>query len=228
MKAIVVHSGGMDSSICLKLAIEEFGKDHVTALSFDYRQRNRAELEAGARICQEWNVQRKVIDFPVFSQLTTSALLDPAIKLEHCGKGPSSAWVVGRNGTLLHLAGIYAHHVGADTLWTGVMQRPGSNSGYPDCSREYMDMMQQLLRVDLNSSRLEIRTPLVAMTKAESLAVAHKLGVLDFLLAQTVTCYEGILATGCGLCASCVLRRLGLEEFQKKAHLEVVKNTSFR
>jgi 7-cyano-7-deazaguanine synthase len=216
MRAVVIHSGGMDSSTCLKLAIDEFGVENVTALAFNYRQRNINELEAGAKICAEWRVKRKVLDFPVFAEVTQSALLDASLPLESIDSKPYSAWVVGRNGIMFQIGGIFAHHLGADTLWTGVMQRPDSNSGYPDCSQRYVSLKQQALRIDLGNPHFEIRAPLIDMTKAESFALAQRLGILDFLLANTVTCYEGIPEQGCGQCACCVLRNEGLREFLMK------------
>lgn len=208
-KAVVIHSGGMDSSLCLKLAIEEFGRENVTALCFDYQQRNRSELQASATICERWQVKRKVFPLSDLKTITKSALLDPSLPLEE-REGKYSAWVVGRNGLMLQLGGVFCKHTMASTLWTGVMEHPESNSGYPDCSTRYIRLKETLLQIDLDDPNFTIRTPLIAMSKLESFTLAQTLGILDFLVSYTVSCYEGVPGRGCGLCASCILRNRAL------------------
>ena len=214
MKAVVLHSGGMDSSICLALAIQEYGADNVVSLSFRYGQRHSTELEAARKICQEWGVEHVEVSLEALRDLTTNALMDASISIEQkAGEAPNTL-VVGRNGLMTQLASLYAHKVGASCVYVGVIEVEEANSGYRDCSRKYMDAVQELVRMDLGDPQFEVRTPVVKMTKQETMRFAEDLGVLDFLLEHTVTCYEGIPREGCGVCPACVLRNEGLREYK--------------
>jgi 7-cyano-7-deazaguanine synthase len=127
-------------------------------------------------------------------------------------KMPNS-FVPGRNGLFTMMAAPFACYVNAKFLYLGVMEIEGVNSGYPDCSRAYVDRVEEVIRLDYPEHRLSIRTPLIRHTKAESLSVAKSLGVLDFLLEATVSCYRGVLHPGCKECPACVLRNQGIEQF---------------
>jgi 7-cyano-7-deazaguanine synthase len=215
MKALVVHSGGMDSSICLALAIREWGRERVVSFGVDYGQRHRQELTQSARICSDWGVKR--VEFQIqMGRLTRDALTDHSLLIED-SQVPSTL-VVGRNGLFTRLAAIQAHQLGASCIYLGVMGQ--EHSGYRDCSSEYMALKQQILRIDLANPQFEIRTPLMAFTKAETLELAHQLGILDYLLRTTITCYEGIACEGCRQCPACMLRNRGLRTFAQ-AHPEV-------
>lgn len=214
---VVVHSGGMDSSICLALAIRDHGAEQVLALHFDYGQRHRAELKAADTICRAWGVDQQVVPLTFLNTLTHDALTDHHMQIAPEG-GSMNTLVVGRNGLMLRLAAIRAHSVGAHCVSTGVIGVESANSGYRDCSRAYMDILQTILRIDLGDDQFEIQTPVVHMTKAQTLALAASLGVLDFLLSETVTCYEGIAREGCGVCPACVLRREGVDAYRSARH----------
>lgn len=216
-KAIVIHSGGMDSSICLALAIKEFGVENVESLTFCYDQRNSTELQASEKICKDWGVDRTVIQIDILNQITSNALIDRNIPIEHTqGKAPNTL-VLGRNGLMARLGAIYAHQKNASIIYMGVIEVEAANPGYRDCSRLYMDKKQEILRMDLNDPSFEIRTPICRMTKAQTLALAHRLGVLDYLLENTVTCYEGLKGRGCELCPACKLRNEGIDEYFSEA-----------
>ena len=211
--SVVIHSGGMDSSLCLALAMREFGLEQVLSLSFDYGQRHSRELEQAAKICQHWGVDHVVIPLACLQEITDNALINAKQPIEHPADRPPNTLVVGRNGLFARLGAIHAHHLGASILYMGVIEVEGSNSGYRDCSRAYIDLKQALLRIDLDNSIFEIRTPLVKMTKKETLELAHELGILDFLLEETITCYQGIPRRGCAVCPACTLRNEGIRQF---------------
>jgi 7-cyano-7-deazaguanine synthase len=219
-KAVVVHSGGMDSSLCLALAVQEFGADNVLSLSFTYNQRHSIELKKAAEISKHFKVDHVELDLSCLSQITESALIGNTKKIEHkVGEAPNTL-VVGRNGLMARLAGIHAHSLGANCIYLGVMELEAANSGYRDCSRSYMDLIQEALRMDFANSKFEIRTPLVSMTKKETMDLGHKFGVLVYLLENTITCYEGIEKEGCMKCPACKLRNQGLKIFSLE-HPEV-------
>lgn len=212
-KAVVVHSGGMDSSLCLALAVKEFGASEVLSLSFDYDQRHSDELTRARLISSYFKVDHAELNLSCLGQITESALIGKDKKIEHKkGEAPNTL-VVGRNGLMARLAGIHAHSLGAHCIYLGVMELEAANSGYRDCSRAYMDIVQSALRLDFADSQFEIRTPIVSMTKKETMELGLKLGCLEFLLENTITCYEGIPKEGCGKCPACKLRNEGLKSF---------------
>lgn len=212
-RAVVVHSGGMDSSLCLRLAVEEFGSRDVLAVGFQYGQRHSSELKRASEVCSAWNVERIQLGVDCLSEITENALVNGRLDIVAEAGAPPNTLVVGRNGLMARLAAIHAHHLGARCIYMGVIEVESANSGYRDCSRAYMDLMQQILRIDLADDGFEIRTPLVRMTKKETMELGHRLGVLEFLLDRTVTCYEGLPHAGCRRCPACKLRNDGLREF---------------
>lgn len=212
-KAVVVHSGGMDSSLCLALAVKEFGAENVLSLSFTYNQRHSIELKRASEISKHFNVDHVELDLSCLSKITESALIGTDKKIEHKkGEAPNTL-VVGRNGLMARIAGIHANSLGAHCIYMGVMELEAANSGYRDCSRAYMDIIQSALRMDFADNSFEIRTPLVMMTKRDTMELGYKLGVLEYLLENTVTCYEGIEKEGCLKCPACKLRNEGLKIF---------------
>lgn len=211
-KAIVLHSGGMDSSLCLALAIREFGASEVLSLSFSYDQRHPPELVQAAKIARDWRVSHTVLNIDCKS-ITSSALLDPSIPIIHNNQEPPNTLVMGRNGLMVRICAIHAEYLGAHYVYTGVIEVEGSNVGYRDCSRAYMDLKQQILRIDLNDPLFEIRTPIVKMSKKETMELGKQLGILTYLLKETITCYEGIAQKGCQTCPACKLRNEGIRQF---------------
>lgn len=218
-QALVIHSGGMDSSLCLALAIRSYGVENVLSVSFRYDQRHATELTQAAFICKTWGVDHVVIPLECLQQLTSNALMNPNIPISHEEGSPPNTLVIGRNGLMARLGAIHAQSLGAKKIYMGVIGVDGNFSGYRDCSRSYIDLVEKTLRLDLDDSNFTIETPLVEMTKAETMALGDDLGVLDFLLEHTVSCYEGIQAEGCGQCPACKLRSQGLHEYRSPTHI---------
>jgi len=212
-QAIVIHSGGMDSSICLALAIKKFSVENVLSLSFTYEQRHSSELEQAKKICQAWGVDHVILAISCLKQITTNALTHKSIEITHVKGSPPNTLVMGRNGLMARLGGIHAQELGAQCIYMGIINVEGSHSGYRDCSRAYMDLMQKILRLDFDNENFTIETPLVAMSKKETMELALELGVLEYLLEESITCYEGIPHQGCQKCPACVLRNEGIRQF---------------
>ncbi len=211
--AVVCHSGGMDSSICLAAAIREQGADKVVSLSFAYQQTHENEVRQAARICADWGVEHVLVTCDFLRTLTSNALMDRTIPFRQEPGQPPNTLVMGRNGLLARLGSIYAESRGARLLYMGVIGVEGQ-SGYRDCSRDYMDKMQEIMRIDLGDDGFEIRTPVIHMTKKETLIQAHSFGILPYLLENTITCYDGLFQKGCQLCPACKLRNEGIAEFR--------------
>ena len=214
-KAIVVHSGGMDSSLCLKLAIEQFGVDEVLSLSFTYGQRHSAELKQAAVICREWKVDHHTLDISCLSEITDSALTNKNKDIVHESNEVPNTLVLGRNGLMARIAAIHAYELGANCIFMGIIEVEEANSGYRDCSRKYMDIIQAALRVDFDEQCFEVKTPLVYMTKKQTMELGYNMGILPFLLENTITCYEGVIGVGCKICPACKLRNSGIKDFLK-------------
>lgn len=212
-KAVVVHSGGMDSSICLAQAIKNHGKDNVLSMSFSYSQRHTVELERAQKISTDWGVDHIVVDLNCLQQITESSLLDKTLAFtSNEGEAPNTM-VVGRNGLMARVAAIHADFLGANEIHMGIIELEEANSGYRDCSRTYMDVIQESLRMDFNNPKFEIKTPIVFMDKKETMELAMELGVLKYLLENTITCYDGVEKFGCNQCPACVLRNEGITNF---------------
>ena len=214
-KIVVIHSGGMDSSICLALAMQEYGKDAVLSLTFDYGQRHQPELTCAAKICVDWGVEHDVITLECLVHITQSALIGRHLAIQSQDEGkPPNTLVMGRNGLMARLGAIYANQIGVYCLSMGVLQLEEANSGYRDCSRKYIDLLEQILRIDLDRADFCIKTPIIDSTKLETVQLAHELGILQYLIDHTVTCYEGLMQPGCQVCPACLLRNEGLEQFR--------------
>ena len=218
IETIVIHSGGMDSSLCLaKAVIEDFGGDpsKVLSLSFQYGQRHSKECERAKEIATWLKVKNVLVPISCLEKVTDNALMNEGIAIEHQKGRPPNTMVVGRNGLMARVGAIYAQHLGVHSIYMGVIavEHGGDGVGYRDCSRDFMDKMQEILRADLDDPNFEIRTPIVFMTKKETMDLGYRLGVLEYLLERTITCYRGVPLAGCRECPACTLRNQGLLEF---------------
>lgn len=208
-KAIVVFSGGQDSTTCLFWAKERFSQ--VEAVTFDYGQRHRLEIECATQIAKELGVKHHILDMSLLNQLAPNALTRNDIEIVDGKDGElPSTFVPGRNLLFLSFAGILAKQVGAKHIVTGVCET--DFSGYPDCRDIFIKSLNVTLNLSMDDSFV-IETPLMWLNKAETWELADELGALDFVRERTLTCYNGIVADGCGECPACKLRKNGLEEY---------------
>jgi len=222
-QAVILHSGGQDSTTCLKWAMKKFKK--VLLVGFDYGQRHKAELKAAQTIAKKLGVSYEVIPLPFLGKLTKNALTDKKIKVKAGAKGQlPSTFVDGRNMVFLTAAAIYAKQRGIPNLVTGVCQT--DYSGYPDCRDDFIRSIEKTLRLAMEFP-FKIHTPLMFLTKAESVRLMAKLGGME-LLKHTHTCYEGT-RPACGKCPACKLRLKGFKEVGMKDPLayKICKKNSF-
>ncbi|MCF7363829.1 7-cyano-7-deazaguanine synthase QueC [Vibrio diazotrophicus] len=210
-KAVVVFSGGQDSTTCLVQALQEF--DEVHAITFDYGQRHKLEIEVAQALTKKLGVTaHKVLDVGLLNELAISSLTRDDIPVSHelQENGLPNSFVPGRNILFLTLAGIYAYQIGAQTVITGVCET--DFSGYPDCRNDFIKAMNSALVKGMDRE-LEIRTPLMWLNKAETWALADQYQSLDLVRKETLTCYNGIIGDGCGDCPACHLRKAGLNDY---------------
>ena len=207
-KALVVLSGGQDSTTCLYWAIDRFGRDNVSSVTFDYGQRHRIELESAANVASHAGVENACLPIDTFTALGGDALTDPGTPVEdHDGAGLPNTFVPGRNIIFLTYAAAYAYQRNIDHLVTGVAQT--DYSGYPDCREATLASLQQTLCLGLERE-IEIHAPLMHLSKKETVELARELGALD-AMALTQTCYNGERPP-CGSCPACRLRAKGFAE----------------
>lgn len=211
-KALVVLSGGQDSSTCLFWAKRNFKE--VEAIGFDYGQRHQNELDAAKKLTEKVNVLYSIMPMPLLNNMTSNALTRNEIVVEEKiqeGHLPNT-FVDGRNMVFLTFAAIFAKSKNINHIIAGMGQT--DFSGYPDCR----DVFVKSLNVTLNLAmdyQFVLHTPLMFLTKAQTWALADDLGVLNMIKNETITCYNGIPGDGCGHCPACRLRREGLEEYLK-------------
>lgn len=211
-KAIIVFSGGQDSTTCLFWAKKRYKE--VIALSFDYNQKHKLELECAKDICKKYNVEHHILDLNLLNQLAPNSLTRTDITVDENApsEGVPNSFVDGRNMLFLSFVAVFAKQRGINTIITGVSQ--SDFSGYPDCR----DVFIKSLNVTLNLAmdyEFEILTPLMWIDKAETWKMAYDLGVLDIVKNETLTCYNGIKGNGCGNCPSCKLRKNGYLKFKE-------------
>lgn len=211
-KAVVVFSGGQDSTTCLFWAMKNF--EEVIAVTFDYGQKHKLEIECAKEIAQELGVEHHILDMGLLNQLAPNALTRDEIPVQAGEDGElPNTFVEGRNMVFLTFAGILAKTKGAKHIVTGVCET--DFSGYPDCR----DVFIKSLNVTMNLAmdyEFVIHTPLMWIDKAETWALADSMGKLDYIREKTLTCYNGIKGDGCGECPACKLRRRGLETYLSK------------
>lgn len=224
-KAVVVLSGGQDSATCLLWAVNNPAFFSVSAVSFNYGQRHKIELESARDIASLLNVPHKVVDIEGLL-LGSSPLVNPAAKLETYDNLEQMEAVIGdrieltfvplRNPVFLLVAANYALSVGAMSLVTGVCAM--DNANYPDCTSGFVDVTRHLINEALGLYRLgydgpqfQIHTPLIDKTKADTVRMAMEYPDWHATLSLSHTCYAGEVPP-CGKCHACVLRASGFAE----------------
>jgi len=209
-KALVVLSGGQDSTTCLYWAIQRYGHNNVEAVTFDYGQRHRIELECAATIAKLAGVRHTVLPADTFGALGGNALTDSNINPEQGSRSDSelpNTFVPGRNLIFLTFAAALAYQRGITNVVTGVAQT--DYSGYPDCRENTLKALELSIRLGMDYP-LTLHAPLMFMSKAETVYLAQEVGAME-ALAFSHTCYNGEQPP-CGHCASCELRAKGFAE----------------
>ena len=208
--ALVVFSGGQDSTTCLFWAKKHFRK--VYALSFIYGQKHEKEVELARAIAEKAGVDFHAMDVSFIGRLGKNSLTDTSIRMDEEKPQDSypNTFVPGRNLFFLSIAAVYARELGVCHLVTGVSQT--DFSGYPDCRDSFIKSLNVTLNLAMDE-QFVIHTPLVWIDKEQTWALADELGVLDIVRNETLTCYNGIPGDGCGHCPACRLRREGLEKY---------------
>ena len=217
-KALVVFSGGQDSTTCLFWAKKNFAEVH--AICYQYGQRHAIEVEIARKIAEKANVPFEVKNVDFIGQLSSGcSLIDTSVVMDKDkpADAPPNTFVPGRNLFFLAVAAVRARELGIRNIVTGVSQT--DFSGYPDCRDAFIRSLNVTLNLAMDE-QFVIHTPLMWIDKAETWKLSDELGVFDLVRNETLTCYNGIKGDGCGECPACKLRRHGLEEYLKQRNHE--------
>ena len=209
-KALVVFSGGQDSTTCLFWAKENFKE--VIALSFSYGQRHANEVDIAREIAEDAGVEWHCMDAGFISSLSHNSLTDMSISVDKEKPSDSlpNTFVPGRNMFFISIAAVFARERGIRHIVTGVSQT--DFSGYPDCRDNFIKSLNVTINLAMEE-QFVIHTPLMWMDKAQVWALSDELGVFDLVREKTITCYNGVPGDGCGECPSCRLRKKGLDDY---------------
>ena len=208
MKALVLFSGGLDSSVCLGLAVKEYGADEVLALSVFYGQKHKKEMEASEKVAAFYGVKRLTLDLGEIFRDSTCALLeganedipheDYADQLSKTDGAPVNTYVPFRNGLFLSSAAAVALSHGCEVIYYGAHADDAAGSAYPDTSKEFNDAISSAIHIG-SGNELKVFAPFIHASKAEVVRIGTEIGVP---FALTWSCYEG-KEKACGLCGTC-------------------------
>lgn len=209
-KALVVFSGGQDSTTCLFWALKHFSE--VETICFTYGQKHSNEVELARKIAEDLGVGFRLLDTSFISSIASNSLTDTSIPMDNEKPKDSfpNTFVPGRNLFFLSIAAVHARERGIQNIITGVSQT--DFSGYPDCRDNFIKSLNVSLNLAMDE-QFRIHTPLMWLDKCQTWALSDALGQLELVRHHTLTCYNGVVGDGCGHCPSCQLRRKGLEEY---------------
>ena len=216
MKALVLFSGGVDSSTCLAIAVEKYGADEVMCLSVSYGQKHSKELDAAKAVAAHYGVMLKTLDLASIFEDSDCSLLkgsDKDIPLESYGEqlnktggAPVSTYVPFRNGLFLSCAASVALSFGCEEIFYGAHSDDAAGNAYPDCSQEFNDSINRAIYLG-SGNRLRVTAPFIGMNKAQVVRRGLSLNVPYEL---TWSCYSGH-GKPCGVCGTCRDRAAAFE-----------------
>lgn len=208
MKALVLFSGGLDSTVCLALAVKKYGAAEVAALSISYGQKHKKEIEASEKVAEFYGVEYRTLDLGEIFKDSSCTLLEGAAEeipheeyseqLKKTGGAPVSTYVPFRNGLFLSSAASVALSLGCSEIYYGAHADDAAGNAYPDTSIAFNNAISEAIRLG-SGNELQIVAPFIDKTKAEVVATGTSIGV-PFEL--TWSCYEGN-ERACGVCGTC-------------------------
>lgn len=217
--ALILLSGGQDSTTCLAWTLKKFQK--VYGITFDYGQRHKIEVNSAKKIAQICKISLKIYKTDIFQKFTKNALTNRNITIKIPKNKLPSTFVPGRNHIFLSIAAIYAKQLGINDIITGVCQT--DYSGYPDCRDKFIKSLEKTINLTFGNTTktndwIKIHTPLMWLTKSETVKLIQRLGQIE-LLKSSHTCYKGE-HPACGKCPACKLRLKGFKEARIKDPLK--------
>lgn len=215
-KALVLFSGGVDSTTCLGIAVDKYGKDNVIALSISYGQKHDKEIQSSIEIAKYYGVEHLYLDLAKIFEYSDCSLLSHSNKeipkesyakqLEKTDGNPVSTYVPFRNGLFLSSAASIAISKGCDTIYYGAHSDDAAGNAYPDCSSSFNAAINSAIFIG-SGNQLKVEAPFVNLTKAQVVKKGLELNVPYEL---TWSCYEGN-EKPCGVCGTCIDRAKAFE-----------------
>jgi 7-cyano-7-deazaguanine synthase len=216
-KAVLIFSGGQDSTTCLGWALKKF--KYVECITFNYGQNHSIEIKQSKKICKKYNVKQTIIDISFLNTIVESALTSNGNVNKINKKGLPDSFVPNRNQLFITLAHAYAQKINCKNLITGVCET--DFSGYPDCRQEFITSIQKTSNLG-SAENISIWTPLMLLSKKDIWEYSRKFAIIDDVIELSHTCYNGNRKNknewgyGCDNCPACELRKKGYYEFIKK------------
>jgi 7-cyano-7-deazaguanine synthase len=212
MGAVVLLSGGLDSATCLALAVATHGSDSTLAVSFEYGQKHRAEVEHANAVAVHYGVDHETIPLPDLFSGSTSTLIEggpdnPVVRYEQLPDGQSPAYVPFRNGLMVSAATARALVREAESVYFGAHAEDGARWAYPDCTPEFIGAMAGAVFVG-TYYKVRLLSPLQWLTKREVVKLGLELAAPYHL---TMSCYNGV-DPACGMCPTCQSRRQAFDD----------------
>lgn len=216
MKAMVLCSGGVDSTTCLGMAVDKYGLENVTALTISYGQKHTKEIESAKNVAEYYGVEHLYLDLEKIFRYSDCSLLvhsdkeipqeSYAEQIQKTDGKPVSTYVPFRNGLFLSSAASIALSKGCDVIYYGAHSDDAAGSAYPDCSDEFNKAMNQAIYIG-SGKQLRVEAPFINMTKAQVVEIGLKLKVP---YEYTWSCYMGG-DKPCGVCGTCIDRKKAFE-----------------
>ncbi len=217
--ALVVFSGGQDSTTCLAWAKNRYS--HVESITFDYQQKHYIEIVQAEKIAKILKIPNYLFTLNAFTLLADSALLqinkDQNINTSHHSRpNLPASFVPNRNAMFFTIAHAYAQKQGLEHIVTGINQT--DYSGYPDCREPFIKSLEETLNLG-SESTIKFQYPLINLSKAETFKMSEDEGILNLIIEESHTCYNGDRSIkhnwgyGCGECPACILREKGWKQY---------------
>ena len=215
---LISLSGGLDS-VVLSYYCNDLNKfDKISAIGFNYGQRHKEELNIAKGFAERLQIDYKVIDIPFLNELGKSYLMNES-DIAEIGNGINNTFVAGRNILFLSILGTYAFSNGYNFIGLGANH--SDFNGYPDCRKEFLENMEKSLNLGLGldeEDKIRLFTPFQYHTKRQIFEEADRLGVLDLVVDNTLSCYNGIIGNGCGKCPACKERAKGYASYRESLY----------
>lgn len=216
MRILVVHSGGLDSTTALAMAVREHGSPNVEAISFEYGQRHDVELKCAYDLARFYEVEHTIRSVPLGQGGVLMDSSSPMPQMTYAeikeAEGPSPTYVPYRNGTFLSLAASHALETECQEIWCGMHAEDAHNWAYPDCTPEFIGAMQNAIYIG-TYHKVRLLAPFTYATKADIVLAGMRLRVP---YERTHSCYEG-RRPACGTCPTCISR---LEAFKQAGFID--------
>ena len=216
---LVVLSGGLDSSVATMMLVDKYGSDHVKAVTFNYNQKQKVEIQQAYILCKKLGVEHTILDLsvlgeiarPLSANISGTDITMPNIK-EVLGDPQPVTYVPYRNMILLSLALSQAEVLKCSKVYTGLQVH--DEYGYWDTTQKFVDTMNNVIKQN-RTHKVEIVAPFSHLSKADEIKIAIELGQFD-LLEYTMTCYEPKGIVSCGKCPSCAERIMNFMKVGRK------------